>query len=108
MTNGTAEAPAPSDSPISDIGALASSAAPRALTSGEHTTVAVVGAVVFALGLIGFVNSFAKVAEAAQPFFGALAWTVPIGIDLGILAFSALDIVLARLDMRVKILRPGR
>ncbi|GAA3443278.1 DUF2637 domain-containing protein [Planomonospora venezuelensis] len=101
--SGTVLTPGDDRTPV--IGAPASTEPPRSLTSGEYATVAAVGAVVFALGLIGFVNSFAKVTEAAQPFFGALAWTVPLGIDLGILAFSALDIVLARLDMRVKILR---
>ncbi|WP_412519719.1 DUF2637 domain-containing protein [Actinomadura madurae] len=62
-------------------------------------------ALVTVLGLLGFVNSFAAVADAARPSFGWLAWSVPIGIDLGIAIFAALDIVLARLDMRVRWLR---
>src|SRR5690606_26504629 len=37
--------------------------------------------------------------------FGPLAFLLPLGIDLGIAAFSALDIVMARLDMRVRWLR---
>ncbi|SFP66694.1 Protein of unknown function [Actinomadura madurae] len=77
----------------------------RALTSSEFTAVAVVAALVAVLGLLGFVNSFAAVAEAARPSFGRLAWTVPLGIDLGIAIFAALDIVLARLDMRIRWLR---
>jgi len=77
----------------------------RALTSSEFTAVAVVGALVAVLGLLGFVNSFAAVADAARPSFGRLAWTVPLGIDLGIAIFAALDIVLARLDMRIRWLR---
>ncbi len=77
----------------------------RALTSNEFTAVAVVAALVAVLGLLGFVNSFAAVADAARPSFGRLAWSVPIGIDLGIAIFAALDIVLARLDMRVRWLR---
>ena len=60
-------------------------------------TVAVLAAV---LGLIGFANSFTAVAAAARPSFGPLAPTVPLGIDLGIAVFAALDIMLARLDMR--------
>lgn len=85
----------------------AESASPRgrALTSNEFTAVAVVAALVAVLGLLGFVNSFAAVADAARPSFGRLAWTVPLGIDLGIAIFAALDIVLARLDMRVRWLR---
>ncbi|WUI00953.1 DUF2637 domain-containing protein [Spirillospora sp. NBC_00431] len=81
------------------------SARGRALTSNEFTAVAVVAALVAALGLLGFVNSFAAVAEASKPSFGRLAFTVPLGIDLGIAIFAALDIVLARLDMRMRWLR---
>ncbi|HEU5026208.1 MAG TPA: DUF2637 domain-containing protein [Spirillospora sp.] len=77
----------------------------RALTSNEFTAVCVVAALVTVLGLLGFVNSFAAVADAARPSFGRLAWSVPLGIDLGIAIFAALDIVLARLDMRVRWLR---
>ncbi|MEV4222392.1 DUF2637 domain-containing protein [Nonomuraea sp. NPDC049725] len=79
--------------------------APRPLTEGERTAVAVTAAVTGALGLIGFINSFERVAHAAGPSFGWFAWTVPLGIDLGIAVFSALDIVLARLGMRVSWLR---
>ncbi|WP_181019998.1 DUF2637 domain-containing protein [Nonomuraea typhae] len=77
----------------------------RPLTTGEHTAVIVTGAVTGVLGLLGFVNSFDSVRAAAEPSFGPLAWTVPLGIDLGIAVFSALDIVLARLGMRVRWLR---
>ncbi|GAA1954673.1 DUF2637 domain-containing protein [Catenulispora subtropica] len=64
-----------------------------------------VSAAVGALGLLGFVNSFHRVDATAQPSFHGLAWTVPTGIDLGIFVFSALDIVLAILDMRIVWLR---
>lgn len=77
----------------------------RELSEREYTAVAVVAALVAVLGLLGFVNSFAGVAAAARPSFGALAFTVPIGIDVGIAVFAALDITLARLDMRMRWLR---
>lgn len=77
----------------------------RKLSPNEFTAVAVVAAMVTILGLLGFVNSFAAVADAARPSFGGFAWTVPLGIDLGIAIFAALDIVLGRLDMRVRWLR---
>ncbi|MFI0448223.1 DUF2637 domain-containing protein [Actinomadura sp. 6N118] len=77
----------------------------RALSGNEFTAVATVAACVTVLGLLGFVNSFAAVEQAARPSFGWFAWTVPLGIDLGIAIFAALDIVLARLDMRVRWLR---
>ncbi|MFI7691635.1 DUF2637 domain-containing protein [Nonomuraea sp. NPDC049655] len=80
-------------------------ATPRPLTEGERTAISTTAAVTGALGLLGFVNSFERVATAAEPSFGWFAWTVPLGIDLGIAAFSALDIVLARLGMRLGWLR---
>ncbi|WP_165959589.1 DUF2637 domain-containing protein [Nonomuraea longispora] len=78
---------------------------PRPLTEGEQTAVSVTAAAVAVLGLLGFVISFATVAEAAELSFGWFAWIVPLGIDLGIAVFSALDIVLARLGMRLRLLR---
>jgi hypothetical protein len=77
----------------------------RDLSDGEATAVMVVAALVAVLGLVGFVNSFARVQAAARASFGALAFTVPLGIDLGIAIFAALDIVLARLGMRLRWLR---
>jgi hypothetical protein len=77
----------------------------RTLTEHEQTAIAIVGGLVAALGLLGFVNSFTRVAAAARDSFGSLAFTVPVGIDVGIAVFSALDIVLARLDMRLPWLR---
>ncbi|MDF5751951.1 DUF2637 domain-containing protein [Spongiactinospora sp. TRM90649] len=79
--------------------------APRPLGQGEHTAISVTAAATGVLGLLGFVISFATVATAAAPSFGWLAWIVPLGIDLGIAVFSALDIVLARLGMRLRWLR---
>lgn len=77
----------------------------RPLTSAETKVAGVVAAGVGGLGLIGFANSFAAVQAAAEGSFGRMAWTVPLGIDIGIAVFSALDIVLARLDMRLPWLR---
>jgi Protein of unknown function (DUF2637)/HTH domain len=77
----------------------------RPLSDGEHAAAACVAVATAMFALIGFVNSFAAVSKAAEPSFGALAPTVPLGIDLGIAIFAALDIVLARLDMRPKWVR---
>jgi hypothetical protein len=75
------------------------------LSEGELAAAKAVAALVATLGLLGFVNSFRAVAKAAQSSFGQLAPTVPLGVDLAILVFSALDIVLARLDMRPRWVR---
>ena len=77
----------------------------RPLTDGEMTAAKTVAVLAAALGLLGFVNSFHAVARAAQASFGELAPTVPLGIDLAIAVFSAMDIVLARLDMRPRWVR---
>jgi hypothetical protein len=77
----------------------------RPLTDGELTAAWWVGAAAAALGVLGFVNSFRAVARAAVSSFGELAPTVPLGIDLAIAVFSAMDIVLARLDMRPRWVR---
>jgi Protein of unknown function (DUF2637) len=77
----------------------------RPLTRGERRAVSVTSAMAAVLGLIGFANSFRAVADAARASFGELAVTVPVGVDLGIAVFSALDIVLARLDLRPRWVR---
>jgi hypothetical protein len=78
---------------------------PRTLTANEYAAVATVASMAIVLGLLGFANSFAAVMAAAQPSFGVMAWSVPLGIDLGIAVFAALDIVLGRLNMRLRWLR---
>ena len=77
----------------------------KAIEGPLKTIVGAVSTAVGALGLLGFVNSFHRVDATAQSSFHGLAWTVPTGIDLGIFVFSALDIVLAILDMRIVWLR---
>jgi hypothetical protein len=77
----------------------------RPLTGGERRAVRVTAGLAGVLGLIGFANSFRAVADAARASFGPLAVTVPVGVDLGIAVFSALDIVLARLDLRPRWVR---
>ncbi|HZM38684.1 MAG TPA: DUF2637 domain-containing protein [Acidimicrobiales bacterium] len=71
----------------------------------ERIAGGVVVALVVLLGVIGAVNSFRAVAEAVEPSFDGLAWTVPLGVDVGIAVFTALDLLLARLGMRMSWLR---
>jgi hypothetical protein len=85
--------------------AAAAAGRARPLTEGEQLAAWTVAVMVAALGVLGFVNSFRAVARAAVPSFGALAPTVPLGIDLAIAVFSAMDLVLARLDMRPRWVR---
>jgi hypothetical protein len=77
----------------------------RGLGAAERAAAAGVVVLVGLLGVIGAVNSFAAVARAVEPSFGRLAWTVPVGIDVGIAVFTALDLLLSRLGMRMRVLR---
>lgn len=58
-----------------------------------------------AFGLLGAYSSFEAVNTTMQPSFGAKAWTVPIGMDLGIAVFSAMDLWMASRDTRTWWLR---
>ncbi|MEV3938705.1 DUF2637 domain-containing protein [Glycomyces sp. NPDC049804] len=58
-----------------------------------------------ALGVAGFASSFMTVEQKMRPYFGAQAWLVPTGTDLGIIVFTLLDIVLARKDKRIPWMR---
>jgi hypothetical protein len=78
---------------------------PVALGQVERAAAGVVVVLVGVLGVIGAVNSFRAVAEAVEPSFGGLAWTVPVGVDVGIAVFTALDLLLARVGMRMTWLR---
>lgn len=75
------------------------------IAQGERAAYWVVAALLGLLGLLGFVNSFAAVEAAARPSFGALSWTVPVGVDLGIAVFVALDLTMTRTGMRLPWLR---
>jgi hypothetical protein len=57
------------------------------------------------LGLLGAGISFAKVADAVEPYFGVLAPTVPLGIDIGIAVFTGIDLLMAHMGMRTRWLR---
>lgn len=72
---------------------------------GEYLAWLGLGVAVTALGLVGFVVSFSRVQEGVVPYFGGLAWTVPLGIDLGIAVFTGLDLLMTYSGMRTRWLR---
>jgi hypothetical protein len=41
------------------------------------------------LGVLGGIGSFTTIRHLANPWFGTLAWIIPVGIDLGIAALLA-------------------
>jgi hypothetical protein len=67
--------------------------------------VAVVVPLVLAVGVLGGIGSFTTVRHLAEPWFGTSAWTVPVGIDLGILALLSWDLLAEYLGLGWPVLR---
>jgi Protein of unknown function (DUF2637) len=76
-------------------------------TRGTATViaVAVVAPLVLAVGVLGGIGSFTSVRHLAQPWFGGSAWTIPIGIDTGILALLTWDLLAEYLALAWPVLR---
>jgi hypothetical protein len=55
--------------------------------------VAVVAPLTGSLAVLGGVGSFSAIRHLAIPWFGSIAWIVPVGVDLGILALLAWDLL---------------
>ena len=68
-------------------------------------TAAVVSPLLCALAVLGGIGSFTTVRNLAQPWFGHLAWIVPVGVDLGILALLAWDLLAEYLGLSWPVLR---
>ncbi len=60
---------------------------------------------VLALAVLGAVGSFATVRDMAEPWFGQLAWIVPIGLDIGIFVLLAWDLLMEYLALPWPVLR---
>jgi hypothetical protein len=67
--------------------------------------VSVVAPLVLAVGVLGGIGSFTTVRHLAEPWFGKSAWTVPVGIDLGILALLSWDLLAEYLSLGWPVLR---
>lgn len=75
------------------------------LSLGMWVVVSLVIGAVGALAVLGFIISFGTQVEELAPFFGDTAWMIPVGIDVGIVAFAALNLVLARINISMPWLR---
>jgi hypothetical protein len=73
--------------------------------SAVKIAVAIVGPLVCALGVLGGIGSFATVRHLATPWFGGQAWIVPVGVDVGILALLAWDLLAEYLGLSWPLLR---
>ncbi|WP_157431467.1 DUF2637 domain-containing protein [Actinomadura hibisca] len=65
----------------------------------------VLAPLIVALAALGGIGSFATVRAMAQPWFGELAWIVPIGMDVGVLVLLAWDLLMEYLDLPWPVLR---
>jgi len=65
----------------------------------------VVAPLVVMLGVLGGIGSFATVRHLATPWFGPSAWMVPVGVDIGILALLAWDLLTEYLGLSWPVLR---
>jgi Protein of unknown function (DUF2637) len=68
-------------------------------------TAAVVAPLLSALAVLGGIGSFTTIRDLAQPWFGHLAWIIPIGVDLGILALLTWDLLAEYLSLSWPVLR---
>ncbi len=66
---------------------------------------AVVAPLVCLLGALGGIGSFTTVRHQATPWFGSSAWIVPVGVDVGILALLAWDLLAEYLALSWPVLR---
>jgi hypothetical protein len=82
--------------PIRDIGSVM-----RAV----KVTAMIVAPLTAALAVLGGIGSFTTVRDLAVPWFGRSAWIVPTGIDIGILALLAWDLLTEYLGLPWPLLR---
>ncbi|SEF78166.1 Protein of unknown function [Thermomonospora echinospora] len=67
--------------------------------------VAVLTPLILALAVLGGVGSFTTVRDMAEPWFGGLAWIVPVGMDVGIFILLAWDLLMEYLALPWPVLR---
>jgi Protein of unknown function (DUF2637) len=75
-----------------------------------HRTAIVIAAAIVApllcgLAVLGGIGSFTTIRNLAEPWFGHLAWIIPVGTDLGILALLAWDLLAEYLTLSWPVLR---
>jgi hypothetical protein len=77
-----------------------------ALTRGQKALIVIVVAGAASIALIGFVGSYTAVRQLAyKNGFGWFSYVLPVGIDVGITLFLALDLLLTWLRMPLAVLR---
>jgi Protein of unknown function (DUF2637) len=64
-----------------------------------------VGPLIAGLAGLGGIGSYTTVRTAAEPYFGTLAWIVPVGMDVGIVILLAWDLLMEYVGMAWPVLR---
>ncbi|GLX02649.1 DUF2637 domain-containing protein [Microtetraspora sp. NBRC 16547] len=77
----------------------------RNLTFATTVASCAVAPLVLALAVLGGIGSFTTLRNLAEPWFGGHAWIIPIGIDVGILALLAWDLLMEFADLSWPVLR---
>lgn len=80
-------------------------AADSRLTAGQWALSAAAAVLMLGLAALAFRGMFSSVRAEMVPFFGSLAWIVPIGVDLGIVILILTGILLEWLAMPMPALR---
>ena len=75
------------------------------LTKPVKIAVGVIAVLIVALAVLGGMGSFTTVRDLARAWFGWMAWIVPVGIDVGILALLAWDLLMEYLGFPWPVLR---
>jgi hypothetical protein len=92
----------------SDLGDRAHPAGPETITNmatAVKIATAVVAPLICGLAVLGGIGSFSTVRRLAAPWFGAESWIVPVGVDVGILALLAWDLLAEYLGVPWPVLR---
>jgi len=98
---------APADSPATDTRGLEFQPG-LSLTRTHKLLIGIVATAVVTIAGIGFAGSYTAVSELAlAKGFGAFAQVFPIGVDAGIVAFLALDLLLTWFRIPFPLLRHG-
>lgn len=114
LPKSTAAAASPTAAPVSPARAAVSRApadasrAPRDWTAtGWRAVTGIVLTMSVVVALIGFAGSYSSLSELAESKgFGRFSWVFPIGVDAGIIATLAMDLILARRGLSWPLLRP--
>lgn len=75
------------------------------LTGPQRVVAALVGTLSLTLAGLAFAGMFTAVKTEMTPFFHSLAWIVPVGVDVGILALISAGILLEWIAMPMPALR---